>query len=182
MVKAKEEKATAVTLEDVFAIVQQIQKDVADLKAGVPSEPKPVEDFWAWFVSQPNPDPAAFEPVTYEVYSRDVLMQWRAQYSPLGVRVYGAVSVPNKMDYVRKMRDPLSPEAQIFIGNGVEQETAVYAILSGRCNEVFGSAGKLGDRAINDVLPLKGKTAEELFARDIAGAVAGGHAGQGGEG
>ena len=183
--------AAEVTLADLAAQIQvlmlnseQVNSRLASIEehlAGAeteqpPTPPAPVDDdaeFWAQFLAAVDPDPETFEPEQFTWYDRGrVLYQWRAEYTPTGKRIYPVVPVARKMDYIRKMWAADSAEAQPWIQAGVDRETAVYGILAGYCDGVFESG--FGARPMNDILPLAGKTAVTLFAKDIGGAVPGG--------
>ena len=144
---------------------------------GQPTQPpaQPVDDdaeFWAQFLAAADPDPETFEPEQFSAYSRGrVLYQWRANYTPLAKRVYRDVAA--EMTLIRKMYDdPACREAMMFQREGIDWETAVYAILSGSVDDLFST--DFAARPLNQIRALAGKDAAALFAADIAGDKQGG--------
>lgn len=161
--------------EQVNTRLAAIEEHLAGVTPEPPAQPPADDDaeFWAQFLAATDPDPETFEPEVFDFYSRGrVLYQWRAEYTPAGKRIYPRVLVVRKMDYIRRMYQPDSAEAQPWIQAGVPFETAVYGILAGYCDGVFDTG--LGARPMNDILPLAGKSAADLFAKDIAAAGQGG--------
>lgn len=170
-----------VNSEQVNKRLSAIEEHLAGAETEQPPAPPADDDteFWDQFCAAPDPDPEAFEPEMFTSYSRGrVLYQWRAQYTPLGKLYYPQYPVGLQMDYIRAMRDPASAQAARFIRHGVDFETAVYAILSGRCNDLFDSG--FAARPDAQISIVAGKTAEQLFAADIAGDKQGGSPGIGG--
>lgn len=151
---------------------------------GQPTQPpaQPVDDdaeFWEQFLAAADPDPERFEPETFTEYSRGrVLYQWRAEYTPLGKRIYPTYPVALQMDYIRAMADPASTQARLFIAQGIDREAATYAILSGRVNDLFDTG--FSSRPHVQIAALAGKSAADLFAADIAADKQGGTPGIGG--
>jgi len=162
--------------EQVNSRLAAIEEHLAGAETEQPPAPPATDDdaeFWAQFLAAVDPDPETFEPEVFDFYARGrVLYQWRAEYTPTGKRIYPAVPVARKMDYIRKMWAADSAEAQPWIQAGVDRETAVYGILAGWCDEVFATG--FGARPQSAILPLAGKSAADLFAKDIGGVVPGG--------
>lgn len=161
----------------------QIAALTARFDAPVTPEPpaQPADDdaeFWRMFFSAPIPDPGAFAPEVFTQYDRGrVLYQWLANHTPLGKRIYRDVA--GEMATLRVMwEDSEDRRSLMFQEAGVDFETAVYAILSGRCDDLFATG--FGARPRDQIAAIAGKSAADLFAADIAGDKQGGSPGIGG--
>jgi hypothetical protein len=188
LAKSVDEESQPIGLVDIWTSQQVLLEHVAAIEEALvvktPEPPKPTDDdaeFWAQFLGAPDPDPETFEPEVFESYSRGrVLYQWRAEYAPTGKRIYPQVPVAKRMALIRDMAAaPDSHDISVWCrAHGVDFETFVYAVLAGYCDGLLLDSG-FGWR-IDELTSLPGKTAADLFARDIAGAVDGGTPGIGG--
>ena len=152
-----------------------IEEHLAGAEQEQPPAPPPANDdteFWKQFIAAPDPDPGAFTPEVFSAYERGrVLYQWRAGYTPTGKRVFRNVAA--EMSLIRKMYDdPACHKAMMFQREGIDWETAVYAILSGSVDDLFST--DFAARPLNQIRALAGKDAAALFAADIAGDKQGG--------
>ena len=166
--------------EQVNKRLSAIEEHLAGAETEQPPAP-PVDDdteFWAQFTAAVDPDPATFEPEQFVAYERGrVLYQWRANFTPLAKRVYRDVAA--EMSLIRKMYDdPTCREAMMFQREGIDWETAVYAILSGSVDDLFDTG--FAARPLNQIRALAGKSSADLFAANIAGDKQGGTPGIGG--
>ena len=154
----------------------QIAALTARLDGQPPQPPAPAEDpdveFWRMFFSTPIPDPGTFTPEVFTAYDRGrVLYQWLANHTPLGKRIYRDVA--GQMATLRVMwEDSEDRRSLMFQEAGLDFEAAVYAVLSGRCDDLFATG--FGARPKDQILALTGKTAEQLLLADIAGDKQGG--------
>lgn len=164
-----------VNSEQVNSRLAAIEEHLAGAETEQPPAPPVSTDvtFWDMFMAAPNPDPETWQPEAFTVYDRSrVLMQWRAQYSPKGVRVYQ--DVERQMSLIRHIyADPTDPVTVAFLEEGHTVESAVYAILSGRVDEIVQSV-EFGTRQKDAVIRLGKHDAQWMFERDIAKAGQGG--------
>ena len=148
----------------------QIAALTARLDGQPPQPHAPAEDpdveFWRMFFSTPLPDAETFTPEAFTSYDRGrVLYQWLANHTPLGKRIYRDVA--GEMATLRVMwEDSEDRRSLMFQEAGVDFETAVYAILSGRCDDLFATG--FGARPRDQIAAIAGKSAADLFAADIA--------------
>jgi len=160
----------------------QIAALTARLDGQPPQPHAPAEDpdveFWRMFFSTPLPDAETFTPEAFTSYDRGrVLYQWLANHTPLGKRIYRDVA--GEMATLRVMwEDSEDRRSLMFQEAGVDFETAVYAILSGRCDDLFATG--FGARPRDQIAAIAGKSAADLFAADIAADKQGGTPGIGG--
>lgn len=161
--------------EQVNKRLLAIEEHLAGAEQEQPPAPPPANDdteFWAQFIAAPDPDPETFEPERFLAYERGrVLYQWRANYTPLAKRVFRNVAA--EMALIRDIyADPAHPVALLFQRYGVDVECAVYSILSGSVDDLFDSG--FGARPEAQIMALQGKSAADLFTRDIGQPTGGG--------
>lgn len=181
------------TISDRLTAIETYIKTIETKPDVEPPVNPPVDDFWSkifslesyWSPSwKPDSDSIVYvtEPMDINNFNRkEVFLRGWAGVNVRGVKsVYDKATLKKRQDLVRRLGqagaaatelpDPYGAVAKAAIKVGLDFDTFAYAILHGWINPF--EAG-FGARLEDALLEVQGKSAEDLFKKDLANAPGG---------